>query len=67
MADEKGISPILAVRDMALKQRVIRLATLERRGNSQMTRLLLEDRLNELEQARDLPPIEEDAAFQAAS
>lgn len=64
MAEKK--SPVLSVRDWELKQRVERLATLERRRSSQMARIFLEDQVAAKEKELGLPPIADDPGFQAA-
>jgi len=60
-------SGVLTVCDLKLKQRIRRIATLERRNLSQMCRVVMEDALDEMEKARGLPPIDQDPEFRAVS
>ena len=66
MKKEKKESGVFTVTDLKLKQRLRRLATLERRNLSQMCRVVMEDRLDELEKDLDLPPIEQDPEYRVA-
>ncbi|MGI9278216.1 MAG: hypothetical protein ACR2PX_01090 [Endozoicomonas sp.] len=58
---ESKSTKIIGIRptDNILSRQIERLATLERRTFSQMGRILLEDRVTEMEKELGLPPIEE--------
>ncbi|AYV20479.1 hypothetical protein [Vibrio mediterranei] len=52
----------VAVRDLDLRRRIERLATLDSRKLAQMTRILLKKAVAEKEEELGLPPIDEQAA-----
>ncbi|EKB5071656.1 TPA: hypothetical protein RQJ43_000354 [Vibrio vulnificus] len=52
----------VAVRDLDLRLRIERLATLDSRKLAQMTRILLKKAVAEKEEELGLPPIEDEAA-----
>ncbi|HDI3145854.1 TPA: hypothetical protein ACH2LO_000663 [Vibrio cholerae] len=52
----------VAVRDLDLRLRIERLATLDSRKLAQMTRILLKKAVAEKEEELGLPPIDEQAA-----
>ncbi len=57
-------NPVLGIRDMQLKTRILRMSMLERRLPSHMAQIILEDAVEAKEQELGLPPIEDDKEFQ---
>lgn len=53
---------LVATRDLDLRRRVERLATLDERKPAQMTRILLRRAIEQKEEELGLPPIDEQAA-----
>jgi|GEM_PF-3510081 len=53
---------LIATRDLQLRIRIERLATLDDRKLAQMARILLKKAVEEKEEELGLPPIEEEAA-----
>ncbi|CAM2803415.1 MULTISPECIES: hypothetical protein [Vibrio] len=53
---------LIATRDLHLRTRIERLATLDSRKLAQMTRILLTKAVGDKEKELGLPPIEEEAA-----
>jgi len=54
---------VTSVYSESIRQRIERLAMRERRGVSQMARILLEDQLDLVEKAMQLPPVDEDQEY----
>ncbi|SIO94679.1 hypothetical protein [Vibrio spartinae] len=52
----------VTVRDLDLRIRIERLATLDQRKLAQMTRILLQKAVQEKEEELGLPPIDDEAA-----
>lgn len=60
-------SPVIGINDMELKRKLARLATLDDRTVSHIAKRLLAPAVADEEARLNLPSIEEDPAYQAAS
>lgn len=59
---ESPNADVIATRDLYLRRRVERLATLDERKLAQMTRILLRKAVEQQEEEMGLPPLDGDAA-----
>ncbi|MEI8634700.1 hypothetical protein P4S72_27045 [Vibrio sp. PP-XX7] len=63
MITTRGLnSDIISTRNLDLRRRIERLATLDDRKLAQMARILLQKAVNEKEKELGLPPLDDEAA-----